>query len=89
MRIGKLENNQLIDSLSVIDGLINCTKFIGENWVSNPTIEQMAGIGYKPMVESTMPLEQEGLYITEIYSENETEILINYEFVEIQLPYVL
>ena len=84
MRIGKLENNQLIDSLNVIDGLVNCTKFIGDNWVSNPTVEQMATIGYKPINDGVMPTPQEGYYIQSSYSENESEIIVSYS--EVVIP---
>ena len=84
MRIGKLENNQLIDSLNVIDGLVNCTKFIGDNWVSNPTIEQMATIGYKHINEGTIPIPQEGYYVLSTYSENESEIIVSYS--EVIIP---
>lgn len=84
MRIGKLENTQLIDSLNVIDGLVNCTKFIGDNWVSNPTIEQMGTIGYKTINDGVIPIPQEGYYILSTYSENESEILVSYS--EVVIP---
>jgi hypothetical protein len=82
MRIGKLQESQLISSYEVIGDVINVTIFIGERWVSNPTLEQMAEIGYKPMNESSKPICPDGYYLEESYIETENEILVSYTIVE-------
>ena len=85
MRIGKLnEQNQLISSFTVVDGLINTTIFIGDNWVSNPTVKQMESIGYKPINDGVIPTPQDGYYILSTYSETEIEILVSYS--EVVIP---
>ena len=79
MRIGILENNYLIRSFNVIDGLINTTIFISENWVSNPTIEQMATLGYKTIVDGIHQEPMEGYYESETFSEIDGIIYAAYE----------
>ena len=85
MRIGKLENNQLIGLFDVVDNLINTTVFIVDRWVSNPTVEQMGTIGYKPLNESAKPTCPDGYYLQESYIETDTEILVSYTQVEKQI----
>jgi hypothetical protein len=82
MRIGKLQDSQLISQYQVIDGLVNITIFIGERWVSNPTVEQMEEIGYKQLNESAKPICPDGYYLQESYTETETEILVSYTIIE-------
>ena len=84
MRIGKLENNQLISSFTVVYGLINTTIFIGENWISNPTVEQMESIGYKSIIEGIERVPQEGYYLSPIYTEDACDIIISFE--ELVIP---
>jgi hypothetical protein len=79
MRIGTLNSeNQLICLFEVVDNLINSTQFIVDRWVSNPTVEQMATIGYKPLNESAKPICIEGYYLQESYVDNGSEILVSY-----------
>jgi len=82
MKIGKLQDSQLISSYEVVGGLINATLFIVDRWVSNPTIEQMAEIWYKPLNESAKPICPDGFYLQESYAENDTEILVSYTIIE-------
>ena len=82
MRIGKLQYNQLISSYEVVGDLINSTIYIVDKWVSNPTVEQMGTIGYKPLNESAKPTCTDGYYLQESYTENDTEILVSYTIVE-------
>ena len=83
MRIGILENNYLISSFQVVAGLINTTIFIGENWVSNPTIEQMATLGYKTIVEGSHKEPVDGYYESETFSEVSGVIFSAYELIAI------
>jgi hypothetical protein len=82
MRIGKLQDNQLISSYEIVGGLINTTLFIVDRWVSNPTVEQMEEIGYKQLNESAKQICPDGYYLQEIYTENDTEILVSYTIIE-------
>jgi hypothetical protein len=84
MRIGKLnENSQLISSYEVIGGLINITIKIGESWVSNPTIEQMATLGYMTIVEGSHKEPVDGYYESETFSEVSGVIFSAYELIAI------
>ena len=85
MRIGILENNYLISSFNVVDGLINTTIFIGENWVSNPTIEQMATLGYMTIVEGSHKEPVDGYYENETFSEVNGVIFSAYELIAIPI----
>lgn len=83
MRIGILENNYLISSFNVVNGLINTTIFIGENWVSNPTIEHMATLGYMTIVEGSHKEPVDGYYESETFSEVSGVIFSAYELIAI------
>ncbi len=41
-------------------------------------------LGYKPLIEAEQPEEQEGYYITPVYTETDTEIVQSYEYKEIE-----
>ena len=52
--------------------------------ISNPTEEQLKFAGYKEMVEDEVPTyDEETQYLQEVYTETETEIIRNYEVIEI------
>ena len=73
--IGKLENGQLrLPNYKKIehDGLITV----------NPTDIDYLAIGYKPIQYNKIE-DKEGFYKVPVYSENENNIIVNYEYVEI------
>ncbi len=83
MRIGKLQDSQLISSYEVVGGLINITIKIDGRDVSNPTVGQMITFfGYKPLNESAKHICPDGYYLQESYTENDTEIIVSYTIVE-------
>jgi hypothetical protein len=50
--------------------------------ILNPTDETLALLGYKPIVYNEIK-DKEGFYKQPIYSENENNIIVDYEYVEI------
>ena len=82
MKLGKLNNGQL-ETITLIESgdrfIYNATIQIGEQWVSNPEETQMLEVGYKPINETAKPTLEENQYTTETYTENESEIVVNYE----------
>lgn len=51
---------------------------------ANPTDEQLAAAGYKPLVLTDMPEDREGYYAVDSYEENENEIVQVWEEHEVE-----
>lgn len=50
--------------------------------ILNPTDETLALLGYKPIQYNKIE-DKEGFYKQPVYSENENNIIVDYEYVEI------
>ena len=55
---------------------------IGEATVYNPTEEQLAGLGYKPLVIEDAPEVEEGYHIEPAYTETEEAVVQDWIVVE-------
>lgn len=51
---------------------------------ANPTDEQLKNAGYKELVLSDMPEEKDGYYIIESYTENENQIMQEWEYIKLE-----
>ena len=76
MKIGKLENDQLLYAESVMK--------IGNNWVANPTDEMLISDGYKEVVSNPYPEIIEGFRIEELITEADV-ITISYNLIELPI----
>jgi hypothetical protein len=72
MEYGKLINGNLTSP--------DATMAIENNWVSNPTDEQLMSIGYKVVNRTEQPTYNIATqYLTPIYNEDTTTITVNYQ----------
>ena len=82
MELYKLENGMLKKfkgGFVVLDNRIH----------TNPTEETVRKVGYKDVVYGDMPEYDEATqYLQEVYTEDNTAILVSYEVVDIPLPEV-
>lgn len=72
----KLENGALIEAPR------DYINYNGKIY-TNPTNEQLFELGYKPLVVNEIPEEKEGYFIVPTYKETATEIINDWEVVEI------
>ena len=50
---------------------------------SNPTETTLRALGYKPLSESERPEDREGYYISAVYTETDTQIIQEYNYIEL------
>ena len=79
MQYGKLVNG-------VFEPLMKRYLHLDGRIYANPSEKTLLSLGYKPLIETEPPEEQDGCYVAAVYTETDKEILQSWEYQRLTEP---